>query len=132
MHITAAKCTTHSHADKQRFQLLFKEESPVKRKHGDSDSPSTSSKRPRQQLAELPDSNTGEADGAAAEVRGKSPAITSEEVESDDVFLSYDAMEGEGDDVTAQVNRFFAELDVDTTKQRRRILAEGIRVGETT
>ena len=111
---------------------MSRAESLVKRRQGDSDGPDSSSKRPRrEQFPGIPDRSTGEEDGATAGVRGKSPAITSEEAESDDVFLSYDAMEGEADDVTAQVNRFFAELDVDTTKQRRRILAEGIKVGET-
>ena len=130
----------HSHAGKrsqrlQELQLSSEQESPditVKRKHGDSDRLSTALKRPRQeQSPELPDIDTGEVDGAAVAVRGKSPVITSEDqAGSDDVFLSYDAAEGDGDDVTAQVNRFFAELDVDTTKQRRRLLAEGIKVGE--
>ena len=36
--------------------------------------------------------------------------------------------EGDEDDVEEQVDQFFAELDIDQERQRRRLKSEGIRV----
>ena len=36
----------------------------------------------------------------------------------------------EGDDVTLQVDRFFSELDIDYSKQKRRLFSGTLRVGK--
>ena len=57
--------------------------------------------------------------------RGESPVIMKEAWSDEEEEEEED---GEGDDVSVQVNKFFAELDIDQSRQRKRLLTEGVRV----